>query len=311
MSYKTVKPLLLAVLFFLLTTACHSLVIHKPEHQTAHSPDCRVVQHQLGAICIPVNPKRVIADIGLIDALLSLGIRPIGMTTANDVFGQQYLAGLTLEEVKGIHDAGDYINPSLEKILKLKPDLILGTVVHKNIYRQLSAIAPTILVEDQKYEPIQKTFRYLAQVLDKEVEADRVISQYQARITELRGKLSRRSQEIKVTVLIRYGGSFRLPGPWHASHEIFSDLGVTDRVSDPANPISLEILGEYDADVLFVIDYDGKPKSFFLQNPLIASLNAVKNNRAYFVKTDKWHPGGPLGLNRMLDDMLKYLLNEK
>jgi iron complex transport system substrate-binding protein len=51
------------------------------------------------------------------------------------------------------------------------------------------------------------------------------------------------------------------------------------------------------------MDYDGKPKSFFLQNPLIASLNAVKNNRAYFVETYKWHPGGILGLNRMLDDI--------
>lgn len=310
MSYKTVKPLLLAALVFLLITVCHSLVIHKSERQTAHSADCRVVQHQLGSVCIPVKPKRIIADIGLVDALLALGIRPIGMTTAN-VLGQELLVGLTLEEIKGIHDAGDYINPSLEKILQLKPDLILGTSVHKNIYQQLSAIAPTILVEDHKHKPIQKTFRYLAQILDKEVEAERVLSQYQARIAELREQLHRRSQEIKVTVLIRYGGSFSLPAPWGATHEIFSDLGVTDRVSDSANPFSLEILDEYDADILFIIDYDGKPDSFFLQNPLMSSLDAVKNNQVYFVKTDNWHPGGPLGLNRMLDDIFKYLLNEK
>jgi iron complex transport system substrate-binding protein len=305
MSYGVIKPLLLMALSFLLTTACYSPVIHKSDIPITHSPECRVVQHKLGAICIPVEPKRIITldSASLADPLLALGIRPIGMGTHN-LEGKEDLAGLTSDEVEGITKVGDVYNPSLERILKLKPDLILGMYFHETIYKQLSAIAPTVLVEQQKYNPIKKNLRYLAQVLNKELEADRVLSQYQARIRKLREKLNRQPQEIEVTVLEHHSGSFYLPGSEDAPHEIFSDIGLIHNISDTdERQISIEVLDKYDADILFIMDYVGRPKSFFLQNPLIASLNAVKNNRAYFVKAYKWHPGGPLGANRMLDDI--------
>ncbi|NJK52179.1 MAG: hypothetical protein HC936_03940 [Leptolyngbyaceae cyanobacterium SU_3_3] len=73
--------------------------------------------------------------------------------------------------------------------------------------------------------------------------------------------------------------------------------------------VSPEVLEQYDADVLFIMNYDDKPKSFFLDNPMIASLNAVRSNRAYFVDTSRWDGNGPLGVNRILDDIFKYLPN--
>lgn len=305
MSYGVIKPLLLMALSFLLTTACNSSVIHKSDIPIAHPPGCRVVQHQLGAICIPIEPKRIIAldSTSLADPLLALGIRPIGRAIHN-LEGKEDLAGLTSDEVEGITRVGDVYNPSLERILKLKPDLILGMFIHEQIYKQLSAIAPTVLVEKQKYDPIKKNLRYLAQVLNKEVEAERILSQYQARIAKLREKLNRQPQEIEVTVLEHHSGSFFLPGSEDACHEILSDIGLIHNISHTdERQISIEVLDKYDADILFIMDYVGRPKSFLLENPLIASLNAVKNNRAYFVETSKWHTGGILGLNRLLDDI--------
>lgn len=184
-SYRVVKPFLLMVLSFLLTTACYSSVIHKSV-LIARSSDCRVVQPKLGAICIPHEPKHIIAldSTSLADPLIALGIRPIGIATHN-LEGKEDLAGLTSDEVEEITRVGDVYSPSLERILKLKPDLILGMYFHEQIYKQLSAIAPTVLVEEQTRAPIKTNLRYLAQVLDKEVEAERVLSQYQARIAKL------------------------------------------------------------------------------------------------------------------------------
>lgn len=116
--------------------------------------------------------------------------------------------------------------------------------------------------------------------------------------------MNRLPQEIEVTILEHHSGSFFLPGSGDAPHEIFSDIGLIDNISHTTErQISIEVLNKYDADILFIMDYVGKSKSFFFQNPLIASLNAVKNHRAYFVEISKWHTGGILGLNRLLDDL--------
>lgn len=305
MDYRAIKLFMLMAFALLLVTTRYSLTVHKSNIPVASASACRVIQHELGETCIPIEPKRIIAlEPGYIaDSLLALGIRPIGIATYSTFQGKEDLAGLTSDDVAGITKVGNVMNPSLEKILKLKPDLILGLDFHRAIYEQLSTIAPTIILKEQKHEPIKKNLLYIAQVFNKEIEAERLLSQYYARIAELQKKLNYQSQNVEVTVLIHYSGNFYLPRPGDASHKIFSDMGLIDNTSETFSPISIEILNKYDADILFIMDYDAKPEVFFLKNPLISSLNAAKSNRAYVVEAHKWHPGGILGLNRMLDDI--------
>jgi iron complex transport system substrate-binding protein len=317
MSYWVIKLLLLMVLAFSLTIACYSPILHNSDMPSVQSPNCRVVQNQFGVICIPQKPKRIIAldSTGITDPLLALGFRPIGMAV-HHLEEKEDLAGLTSDEVEEITRVGDVYSPSLERILKLKPDLILGTYYNEQIYKQLSAIAPTVLVKEQDSNPIKKNLQYLAQVLNKEAEAERLLSNYQARIAKLQEKLNRQPQEIEVTVLEHHNGSFFLPGTADAPHEVFSDIGLIYNIPHTDDrQISIEVLDRYDADILFIMDYVGKPKSL-LKNPLIASLNAVKNNRVYFVETSLWHTGGILGLNRLLDNIIakryfEYLSKDK
>ncbi|NJK53790.1 MAG: ABC transporter substrate-binding protein [Leptolyngbyaceae cyanobacterium SU_3_3] len=120
---------------------------------------------------------------------------------------------LTPDDIEGIENLGDLSQPSLEKILRLKPDLILAMDFHyEKIYQQLSWIAPTVLVDHQKNNSFKQNLQYIAQIFDKEAEADQILLQYQARIEELRNQLNRKPQDIEVTVLFHYGGQF-VPGP--------------------------------------------------------------------------------------------------
>jgi iron complex transport system substrate-binding protein len=309
--YPLIKPFLLITFSLLLITACNQSAIWESGISQAKLSECRVVQHKLGEICIPVELQRIITldTRFLTDPLLALGIKPIGIAVHDDR-GDVDLTGLTSDDIKGIEKVGNVDQPSLEMILKLKPDLILAMdFAHEKIYEQLSGIAPTILVDWKKNNSFKVNLRYLAQILEREAQAERILSRYQARLEELREKLSRKPQEIEVTVLAYYGGEFAITSSYHTSHEVFSDIGLINKIApgDGANMISLEVLSQYDADVLFIMNYDGKPKSFFLENPLIASLNAVKNNRVYFVDAEKWSANGPLGVNRMLDDLFEYL----
>jgi iron complex transport system substrate-binding protein len=223
--------------------------------------------------------------------------------------GEEDLAGLTSDDIEEIEKVGDVYQPSLEKILSLKSDLILAMYFsHEKIYQQLTAIAPTLIVDFERNYSFKVNLRYLAQIFGKEEEAEKVISQYQARINQLRQKLDRNPEEIKVTLLLRYSGVFGMPHPEHTSHEIFSDIGLQDTINVArTNSVSLEVLPQYAPDILFIMDYENNPESFFLENPLIASLNAVKNNCVYFVDAETWSANGPIGVNRMLDELFKYL----
>jgi iron complex transport system substrate-binding protein len=297
----------------LFAIACYSPVIPTLNLSANDSPYCQVVRHQLGETCVPHVPKRIVALAPeIVDPLLALDIQPIGIAVFS-YKGVEDLAGLISNDIKGIPKVGVAFQPSLERITNLNPDLILGMPYHAAIYRQLSLIAPTVLVEHQRNEPIKNYLRYFAKVLDKEVEAEKILSQYQARISKLQKQMNQQAQEIEVTVLMHYDSIFLLPEPSRATHELFSDIGFIDNVSNTSSDLNVtETLDQYDADILFIISgYGEKSKSSPFQNPLIAALNSVKDDRAYIVDAYKWYPAGILGLNRLLDDMLKYLLNEQ
>ncbi|QYO64664.1 ABC transporter substrate-binding protein [Leptolyngbya sp. 7M] len=111
--------------------------------------ECRVVQHELGETCVPLNLQRIIAlDPNVtLDPLIALGIKPIGYGSYN--FGEKESPfGVSLDDVAGATMVGYPDQASLEKILLLKPDLILTSHYkpQPSQYELLSAIAPTVQV---------------------------------------------------------------------------------------------------------------------------------------------------------------------
>jgi iron complex transport system substrate-binding protein len=125
--YRLIKPFMLMAFCFFLITSCYQPVTLKLDTAITPSSKCRVVQHKLGEVCIPVKPKRIIAldPRYILDPLLSLGIKPVGFASFIEQ-GRVYLAGLSPDEVAGIETIGDAGQPSLEKIITLKPDLIFS-----------------------------------------------------------------------------------------------------------------------------------------------------------------------------------------
>ncbi|WP_277127799.1 hypothetical protein [Chlorogloeopsis fritschii] len=67
-------------------------------------------------------------------------------------------------------------------------------------------------------------------------------------------------------------------------------------------------MNKYDADILFVLSESKDATLSFFQNPLLSTLKAAKNHRVYEVQIDRWWTYGFLGVNKLLDDLFKYLL---
>ncbi|MEM7795764.1 MAG: ABC transporter substrate-binding protein [Cyanobacteria bacterium P01_C01_bin.118] len=101
----------------------------------------RTIAHAKGKSKIPISLQRVVVlDTAPLDGALALGIKPVGTMVYGDL--PKYLG----DKVNNIEIVGDNNEPNLETVLKLKPDLILGTKISVGkIYRQLSQIAPTVL----------------------------------------------------------------------------------------------------------------------------------------------------------------------
>ncbi|GJD15196.1 ABC transporter, iron(III) dicitrate-binding protein [Rivularia sp. IAM M-261] len=318
--YHQIKPFLLMAFSFILVTACYQPVIQKPYISLKPSVECRVIQHKFGETCVPLKPKRIIAlDPRItLDPLIALGIKPIGFASYNGK-GKEVLFGVSFDKVQGTKNVGDTNQPSLEKILMLKPDLILSTDysnAHQK-YKLLSAIAPTVSVpnesnmaaldlENKAY--FEKNLRYIAKLLGQQAKAEKVLSQYQKRIEELKKRLGNQLQQIEVSVIFYGEGYIWTIAKSDTISHVLTDIGLRHKFVPYGEwNLSIETIHEYDADVLFIVDIDGRTPSFYFQNPMFSSLNVVKNNRAYVVSQENWRSFGMSGANKILDDLFKYL----
>ena len=320
------KPFLLVALLLLLNiAACHRSATQNAHLSTARTEvvsECRVIMHRREETCIPLEPKRIIAlDVpAVLDPLLALDIKPVG--TVVDYFGDgkswsgnRYFPALLPELVEGIEIVGVEPTPSLEAILKLKPDLIILADQFEPAYEQLSQIAPAVLVDTWRDRiPIKENFRRIAEIVGQEEKAEEVLAQYEERISEFRKQLSESVLNAEVSVLGYYQNQLYTSAYWATYFQVLQDIGFK------INPIfleqeeffniSLETVKNYDADIVFFVEVNN-PSKPLRQNPLIQSLRAVENNQAYFVDSRTWDFHGPIGMNLFLDDLSKYLLEGK
>ncbi|MEA5505973.1 iron-siderophore ABC transporter substrate-binding protein [Halotia wernerae UHCC 0503] len=276
----------------------------------------RIVKHALGETRIPVKPQRIIVlnDVGLLDPVLSLGIKPIGTVS----FFPQYdflFRGVTNDEAAGIEIVGVGNQPNLERVLMLKPDLILMREYQKSFYKQLSAIAPTIVVDlpGLNYS-FKENLRFIAQVLGESEKAEQVIAEYYERVNKLQNLMGDRLKEIEVSVINLFGESLIATYSDNETYnQVFQDIGIRlipTLINQKEDTLisSIEVLKKYDADVLFVMNDTPQLAHTFFKSPLLTTLKAAQNNQVYEVQVNRWWTFGFFGVNKLLDDLFKYLV---
>jgi iron complex transport system substrate-binding protein len=106
------------------------------------------VEHRYGTTTVNQAPQRIVT-VGSTeqDVILALGLKPVGVTEwyGDQPYATWPWARAALGDTKpAVLHADDGIN--IEAVAKLRPDLIVGTNsgMDKNMYKKLSALAPTI-----------------------------------------------------------------------------------------------------------------------------------------------------------------------
>jgi iron complex transport system substrate-binding protein len=276
-----------------------------------------MVKDETGETCVPMNPQRLITlHTATLSNALILGVKPIGSVGE---YQERMLPKYTYlkDRVEGINFLGGVTQPSLEKILLLKPDLIISMNFEQRIYPLLSKIASTVQYNWESTKNWREHFNFVATVLGKQKVAQEIWSNYYKRIEELQTALGEPYRHKKISLLYFCCNSIFSEVKNSFAGSILNDLELQrPEAQDIVEPsgliyISEEELQKVDADVLFVVTYDSKDNNVvkkLQKRPLWNQLQAVKKNQVYFVDYSIWRGGNLLAANAVIDDLFKHLV---
>lgn len=278
-----------------------------------------VIDHNLGQTVIAHRPQRVAAlDMNEVDFLDQLGVPIAGMVKD---FVPHFLAKYKNDE--NVLDLGSIVQPNMEKIYALKPDLILMTPLHANQYQALSELAPTLHFDvdfrnsqSNHLEVIKQHLLDLGKIFDKQALAQQKVAEIDAKVEQVLAVTSDRPET--ALVVMHNNGSFSSFGLESRYGFVFDVLGVKPASTEIATslhgqPVSSEFINQADPDILYIIDrtavMEGIPNIDVerLANPLLRQTKAWKNGKVILVDADAWYitAASVTSLKIVIDDIIK------
>lgn len=284
-----------------------------PTQAEAEAP--RVVKHAMGEITLTGTPKRVVilTNEGT-EALLALGVKPAGAVSS--WVGDPWYDFIK-DDMQDVTVVGDELQPNLELIAGLKPDLIVGNKARQEkIYEQLSQIAPTVFSEDLGGD-WKTNFKLYSEAVGKQAEGEQALAAYDRRISDIKTKLGDKAAT-QVSVARFSASQVRIYQKLSFSGAILNDLGFARPASQDKDSsievMSKETIPSMDGDVLFYFvtrvagktDADQVVKEW-MDDPLFQNLSVAKANKVVEVDEAIWNSSGGIeAANLLLDELVNY-----
>lgn len=321
--HRSILQVLLVIITLVWAIACNSSNVEQASESGNNvgllsSSSALIVEHGMGKTTVPANPSRIITlDDYALECVLALQAKPVGSVIFETT--PPYFQG----KIQGIENLGSEGEPSLEKILALKPDLILGTMLHEQTYRQLSQIAPTVLTPHKDSKDWKAALMNFADALGKTDVAEQILQNYNDRLETFKTQMGDQLENTQVSVVRVYSTHISLYLNDVFIGTILEDAGLPRPPSQDkpgaAYVISKERIRDVDGNVIFMWTY-GYNQQYQQEaqialeklktDPLWSQLNAVQQGRVYEVP-GYWIGAGPLAANAVIDDLFKYLVGDE
>jgi iron complex transport system substrate-binding protein len=280
--------------------------------------ETRTIRHAMGETEVAASPQRIVSlNATVTDNLVALGITPIAIATFNgsDFSSYEYMAA----DLQGVPIIGTFTEPNQERIVQLKPDLIIGRDKElEEVYATLSQIAPTVAIEDQP--DFRSWYKLVADAVGAGETANARLTKYEAKAKAARTALASATNGQTVVFLrvqpdsIRVYNDQRLGGPI-----LYNELGLAQPAFVQALPddttfieISLEEIPQLEqADHIFLLDQSeaNTPAPLF-KSPLWRNLPAVQNEQVYPADRDIWINLGLLATERVVEAVQQALIGQ-
>nr|WP_254456300.1 siderophore ABC transporter substrate-binding protein [Paeniglutamicibacter quisquiliarum] len=279
----------------------------------ANAADAKTVSitHAQGTTDVPVNPETVYTfDLGVLDSMTALGLEADGVPEA------KYPEALAKYNDASVTKIGSMKEPDFEAISNGNPDLIIITGRTAPAYEELSKIAPTVDLTVDATKPLESFKEQagkLGTIFDLDSKVDEKLAALDTKITAAKAKSANAGKGLIIMTsggeLTAYGAGSR----FGLIHDVLGVATVADIKSEGSHgeSISFEFLKTNNPDTLYVVDRDsamgtsGEAATAVLDNELVKSTNAAKNDKVVNLDSNAWYMVG-YGLDntaRMIDEI--------
>ncbi|MFC6277400.1 ABC transporter substrate-binding protein [Psittacicella hinzii] len=237
----------------------------------------------------------VVLELSFADILARLGLQPVGL--ADDGAPERFYREV-LKQLGNYTSVGRRLQPSLEIIAKLKPDLIIADRNrHSAIYQQLNLIAPTLILNsnDNTYSEELENAQIIAKVTNTEQVWQKALAAHQELMAQYRKSL--KPQNRMAILVTSRPTAIGVSSDTSFAGSVITSMGfktITKQMANvPTNrfDVTLETLNVWNPDIIFVGIY--QPNTIVdiwrqQHNPLWERLKAVKSGYAFNVNNDDW-----------------------
>ncbi|MFA5879355.1 MAG: helical backbone metal receptor [Candidatus Margulisiibacteriota bacterium] len=217
--------------------------------------------------------------------------------------GESNLVGVTSscdypKRARNLPSIGDFATPNLEKIVALKPDLVIGMGnpgSSKNFLLQKMGIKTIVLNSPNNFQDIYKIICEIGLVLDKQAKAKNLVNNLKYSVCKY--KVNPNFKSKSVIILIWQQPLMAVSNKSFVS-EIVEAAGFKNLLKTKTHfpVISKEFL--YAANPDYIILAEPRIKNFFIEANTFANLKAVKNKHViYKINTDWLLRPGPRFVN--------------
>ena len=263
----------------------------------AKGSDTFTYQSENGPVEVPANPQRVVVLSTFAGNVLSLDVPLVGVDSWSKMNPHYPLEGV--EEVT---------DESLEKIIELEPDLIIGLSNMKNIDK-LKEIAPVVTFTYGKLDYLTQHLE-IGKLLNKEEEAQKWVDDFKKRAKEAGEEIKAKiGEDATVTVIGNFDKELYVFGNnWGRGTEIlYQEMGlnIPEKVKETAlepgyYQLSLEVLPEFVGDYLVISKTEDKESSF-MESETFQNIPAVKNGQVFIANANEFYFNDPITLEYQLD----------
>jgi len=264
-------------------------------------------------------PSRVIAlSWEATEYLLSLGVTPLAVADRLDY--QQWVIAPALPPT--VLDAGSRLEPNLERIYALKPELIIINPALASMQTSLERIAPTLLLDSFKAEhdnaqAAEQLQLQLALRLGREKEHEVFLQAQKTRLKILRQQIQQRYGASPPEIcMVRFASptTFWAYGENSMPEAAMNALGLKNACPQPRTAWGTRLrkvpdLAQLPPSALLLTIAPFAREAELLRSPLWQALPVVQRKQVHAI-APVWTNGGSYSMTRLAEAMTKTIMNQ-
>jgi iron complex transport system substrate-binding protein len=272
----------------LLLSACNTEEEkNKDDESSKTEKDTITYESENGPIKVPAHPKRVVVLSQFTGDLLKLGVNVVGVDSwAKD--------NPRFKELKDVETVSE---DNLEKIIELKPDLIIGLSTTKNLDK-LKEIAPTVTYTYGKVDYLTQHIE-IGKLVNKEKEAREWVENFKKETAEVGKQIKDKiGKDATVSVIEKFDKQWYVFGNnWGRGTEIlYQAMGLKmpesvkkHALKDGYYALSEEVIPKFAGDYLIISDQSGAKDTSYLKSDIFQSIPAVKKGNVFVIDGKKFY----------------------